>query len=869
MAVGEPGFGGPAPVASGAMAEHDPYRLPRHVLPRRYELTLTPDIPAATFAGELDADVVVHEATPEVVLNAIELEIDQAWVTAGGQRLDATVRLDEQTERATLTLPRPVEPGDAVVSLRFRGVLNDKLRGFYRSRFTDEAGAERFLATTQFEATDARRAFPCWDEPDCKARFAITLVVDEDLTAVSNAAVEHDEPAGDGTRRVRFAETMVMSTYLVAFVVGPLECTAPLDVDGTPTRLVHVPGKGHLTAYGAEVAAFSLRYLADYFDLPYPGDSLDLVAIPDFAFGAMENLGCVTFRETLLLADPQHATQSELQNVVDVIAHELAHMWFGDLVTMKWWNGIWLNEAFATFMELKVTDAFRPDWERWVTFGLARTTAFDTDGLESTRPIEYDVVSPEDAGGMFDVLTYEKGAAVVRMLEQYLGEERFRAGIRQYVADHRYGNTDTTDLWDAIEAATGEPVRRIMDSWIFQGGHPILTVESLDDGRRLRIGQERFSYLPDADTSARWSVPLQVRVGRADGSTRTQVALLEGDAIELDLDGPATWVVANAEGHGFYRVRYTADLQAALVDQASTVLSEVERYGLVDDTWAAVLVGATPAADFLTLAEGFADETDASVWRRLLGGLDQLDRLVDGDARTRLQGRIRAIVAPALDRLGWEPRADDSDRDRELRGALIGALAVLAGDDGAQRQVRDLFAKVRADGTSVEANVAAAVVRATAALGTDDDLDALIEGFRQGATPQEEQRYLYALADVRRAEHMDRVLDLAMTPEVRTQNAPFLIGACIANRDHGHRAWHLVEQRWDEMNERFPSNSIVRMLHGIRAVGEVELAEAIEAFLAEHPVPQAKRTLQQHLERMRVSVALRQREAARLSQHLR
>jgi puromycin-sensitive aminopeptidase len=850
------------------MADHDPYRLPRQVLPRRYELTLTPDIPAATFAGEVDVDVVVHAATDEVVLNAIELEIDGAWVTAGGERLDATVSLDDETERATLALPRSLEPGDAVVSLRFRGVLNDKLRGFYRSRFTDEAGQERFIATTQFEATDARRAFPCWDEPDCKATFAITLVVDEDLTAVSNAAVVSDEPAGDGTREVRFAETMAMSTYLVAFIVGPLEVTAPVDVAGTPTRLVHPPGKGHLTAFGTEVAAFSLRYLADYFDLPYPGDSLDLVAIPDFAFGAMENLGCVTFRETLLLADPEHATQGELQNVVDVIAHELAHMWFGDLVTMRWWNGIWLNEAFATFMELKVTDAFRPEWERWVAFGLARTTAFDTDALEATRPIEYDVVSPEDAEGMFDVLTYEKGAAVVRMLEQYLGEDRFRAGIRKYMTDHRYGNTETTDLWDAIEAATGEPVRRIMDSWIFQGGHPILTVESLDDGRRLRIGQERFSYLPDADTSARWSVPLQVRVGHADGSSSSHVALLEGDALELDLGDAATWVVANADGHGFYRVRYAADLQAALADQALAVLSKVERYGLVDDTWAAVLAGAVPPADFLSLAEGVADETDASVWRRLLAGLDQLDRLVDGDARTALQVRIRAIVAPALDRLGWDAQADDSDRDRELRGALIGALAVLAADERAQGRVRDLFAKVRADGTSVEANVGAAVVRATAALATDDDLDALIEGFRQGATPQEEQRYLYALADVRRADQMDRVLELAMTPEVRTQNAPFLIGACIANRDHGDRAWSLVEARWDDMNERFPSNSIVRMLHGIRAVSAPELSARIESFLADHQVPQAKQTLQQHLERMRVSVALRRREADRLARHL-
>jgi puromycin-sensitive aminopeptidase len=850
------------------VAELNPYRLPRSVLPRRYELTLIPDLEAATFDGSVDIEVDVDSPTAEVVLNAIELEIDEAWAMVDGERLDATVTLDDDTERAHLTLERELAPGPALVSLRFRGQLNDKLRGFYRSRFTDQQHTERIIATTQFEATDARRAFPCWDEPDCKAIFAITLVVDEALTAVSNAAPISDEPLGDGRRRVRFADTMTMSTYLVAFVIGPLDATAPVDVAGTPTRLVYPAGKGHLTAFGTEVADYSLRYLADYFDLPYPGDSMDLVAIPDFAFGAMENVGCVTFRETLLLADPQHATQGELQNVVDVIAHELAHMWFGNLVTMKWWNGIWLNEAFATFMELKVTDAFRPEWERWVGFGLARSTAFDTDALETTRPIEYPVVSPHDAEGMFDVLTYEKGAAVVRMLEQYLGEARFRSGIRKYMATHRYGNTETTDLWDAIEEASGDPVRRIMDSWIFQGGHPIVSVSASDDGRVLHLSQERFRYLPEPDTDARWAVPLQLRYGTASGAIVTTRALLDEDTLDIPLDEPVTWVVANAEGHGFYRVRWSAPLRAALATQAQVGLSDIERYGLVDDTWASVLAGSTPASEFLALADSFSGEHDVSVWRRLLGALDQMERLLEGDARVALQARVRALVGPALDRLGWDGREGDTDRDRELRGALIAALAVLGADSTAQVRVAELFARYRADSTSVEPNVAAGVVRATAALAGPAEVDSLIDGFRHGSTPQEEQRFLYALADVRHPEQMERVLELAMTPEVRTQNAPFLIGACIANRDNGARAWRLVHERWDEMNERFPSNSIVRMLHGIRSVSDPVLAADVEAFVSEHPVPQARHTLLQHLERMQVSVAFRAREADRLARLL-
>ena len=446
----------------------DPFRLPRTVIPSRYQLTLRPDLDAATFSGSVHVALTVQEATDTVVLNAIELEIDEAVVVVGDTRHPARIELEEATERLHLHLDDVLPPGEAALDLAFRGILNDQLRGFYRSTFTDEKGEERVLATTQFEATDARRAFPCWDEPDLKATFAVTLDVPADLLAVANTREVARQELEDGAVRIHFAESMVMSTYLVAFVIGPLEVTDPVPAGGVDLRVVHPMGKGDLARYALEVGAFCLDHLADWYDIAYPGDKMDLVAVPDFAFGAMENLGCVTFREVLLLVDPATATQPDLQNVVDVIAHELAHMWFGDLVTMRWWNGIWLNEAFATFMEMATTDAFRPDWERWVGFGVSRSEALDTDALHTTRPIEFEVTSPDDAEGMFDVLTYEKGAAVVRMLEQYLGEERFRDGIRRYLDTHQYANTETTDLWDAIEAATGEPTRRIMDTWIFR-----------------------------------------------------------------------------------------------------------------------------------------------------------------------------------------------------------------------------------------------------------------------------------------------------------------------------------------------------------------------------------------------------------------
>jgi puromycin-sensitive aminopeptidase len=859
----------------------NPHRLPRTVVPRHYRLEVEPDLGAATFAGRVEVEAEVLEATSEVVLNAIELEIEQAWVEVGGRRVEAATSLDETTERATLSVPERLEPGPVTVGLAFRGILNDKLRGFYRSTFTDAEGTERTIATTQFEATDARRAFPCWDEPDLKATFGITLVVDRDLTVVSNAGVDSDRDLGDGRRRVTFADTMVMSTYLVAFIAGPLEVAGPIDVDGTPVRVLCPPGKLHLTPFALEVAAFSLRYLADYFDLAYPGDTLDLVAIPDFAFGAMENLGCVTFRETLLLVDPDRATQNELQNVVDVIAHELAHMWFGDLVTMRWWNGIWLNEAFATFLELRVTDAFRPEWQRWVGFGIARTAAFDTDSLGSTRPVEYEVLSPHDAEAMFDVLTYEKGAAVVRMLEQYLGEDRFRVGIRRYMDAHRYGNTETTDLWDAIEEATGEPVRRIMDSWIFQGGYPLVTVASGADGRVLHLSQERFRYLladghpgdGDADRSGEdgWAIPLVLRWGTADGDVVDSTALLDGAVLEIDLPEKISWVVANVGGSGFYRVAYEPALRAALAQQGADQLSALERYGLVDDTWGAVLAGAAPATDALALAEVMGEETDLAVWRRVVATLDQLDRMVahDPSAADRLHARARAVLASGLDHLGTEPVDDEPDRAREARGVLLGALATLGDDGDARRLAVELFERGRAEPGSVEPNLAAAAVRVVAAGAGPAEVDAILDGFRTAATPQEEIRYLYSLGEVRDPDQQRRVLELALTDAVRTQNAPYLVSASLACRAGAGPAWAFVTERWSDLLDRFPSNSIDRMLSGIRTISDRVLADEVEQFLAANPVPQAKQTIDQHIERMWVTVALHEREAAPLAGALR
>ena len=436
----------------------DPYRLPRHVVPLRYDLRLEPDLIAARFAGEETITLTVLHPTSEIVLNAIELDITSAQITGeSGPARQATIALDASLQRCHLTFATPLSPGVWRLTMTFCGTLNDKLRGFYRSTYKDERGTIHNMAATQFEATDARRAFPCWDEPDFKAVFATTLVIDPALTAVSNSTIASETHAG-GKKVVRFADTMKMSTYLVAFIVGRIEPTEPVMIGKTPLRLWSVPGKGHLARFGQDIAAASLSFFERYYGIPYPGDKLDLLAIPDFASGAMENLGAITYRETALLVDQQSATHGELERVADVVAHENAHMWFGDLVTMSWWNGLWLNEAFATFMEMLAVDAWKPEWKRWDSFGASRAAAFSVDGLHSTRPIEYPVQAPKDADAMFDVLTYEKGASVLRMLEQHIGPTVFRDGVRDYLHAHAYGNADTNDLWISLEKIAKQPV---------------------------------------------------------------------------------------------------------------------------------------------------------------------------------------------------------------------------------------------------------------------------------------------------------------------------------------------------------------------------------------------------------------------------
>ncbi|HEX2180334.1 MAG TPA: M1 family metallopeptidase, partial [Actinomycetota bacterium] len=529
--------------------------------------------------------------------------------------------------------------------------------------------------------------------------------------------------------------------------------------------------------------------------------------------------------------------------------------------TMRWWNGLWLNEAFATFMEMKCTDAFRPRWERWVDFGISRTAAFEVDSLESTRPIEFEVVSPKDSAGMFDILTYEKGAAVLRMLEQYLGEDAFRDGVRHYLTTHAYANTDTTDLWDSLEEATGQPVRRIMDGWIFRGGYPLICAAL--DSTVLNLSQRRFSY-QQVDLSDRtWEVPVLLRYGSG-GDELTRRVLLTGTEASFDLGLKPDWLVVNSGATGFFRVNYSASLLEALLGAGLERLSASERYALVDDRHAAMVAGAVTSTDLVDLIGLLSTETDLSVWQRMAASLATLDRIVDGPARSRYQERVRGIVGPALERLGLEPVAGESQRTSQLRGTLFESLGTVGADPAVRTRSREIHGKFVADPASVDPALAAASIAVIADSGDAGEFEEFWRLSRQASSPQLAVRYLFSLGRFPDPALARRLTTLATT-EVRTQDAPFTLARALANRVTGRQVWGFLAENWDRLIERFPGNTIVRMVGPIGGINDREWAGQVESFFAGHEVPEGEKTLAQNLERMWTTVRLKEREGPRLA----
>lgn len=842
------------------------YRLPTTVVPIQYRVTVIPNVSAARFEGTVEVAVEVVEPTSVFVLNAADLTVSNVTLSgAGDLSLSARVSYRAEEEQVHCEWPEPVKPGRFTLQAQFSGVLNDQLRGFYRSTYTEADGLTGVLCSTQCEPTDARRIFPCWDEPAFKAVFQMTLVVDEGVTALSNGPETHRESLGNGTMRVVFKETPPMSSYLVAIVVGPFTLTPTRSADGVPVRIGALPGRAQLTGLAEEAAVHAVQFFQEYFGIPYPGDKLDHVAIPDFAFGAMENLGLVTYRETALLVDRNQASTGEQRSVVSVIAHETAHMWFGDLVTMRWWDGVWLNEAFATFMALLATDAYQPRWDVWTTFGLARASALSTDALSTTRPIQAPVGSPADALAMLDILTYSKGAAVLRMMEQYLSPAVFRQGISRYLNTHRYGNTETTDLWDALESCAQEPVRAVMDSWVLQGGHPVVTAALVDAGRTLHLEQRPFLYQGSGDGRT-WQVPVTVDAHYVDGTTETLRGILGPEPLRLTLAQEPAWLLVNPKASGFYRVAYE-DALADRLYQHWGDLSQTDRLARVVDTWASALAGSLSLSHVVKLWRTLGHETSPDIWARVGQSLNLLNRMVEDAERSRFESLVRDLVRPGLDALGLLGVAGEEEHQARLRAQLYRLMGTLGADSTIQADAARRF-RDHVSGRPVEPELLPAVVDVVAAAGGAAEWEVFHQQAKTATTPQDEVRYLEALGGFKDPGLLARTLELYLSPAVRTQDAPGLIAGLLGNRFASRMTWDAIESHWDHMKAVYPVSSVGHLMANVSDILDEELAHRIEAWLHTHPLPQAARFLAQRQEMGAVHRAFAARERSHLAEVL-
>ena len=848
------------------MPASDAVVLPETARPSKYRIKLQPDLKNFTFDGEQSVDLLILEATSTIVLNSIDLEISNTTLHANGTTLTSkSVTIDKDAETATLDFGETIQPGDARLEMVFTGELNDKLMGFYRSEYTSQDGETRYLATTQFEPTDARRAFPCWDEPAKKATFEVTLVFSDEYQAVSNTPVVEEAVPGPGLKSVRFAETPIMSTYLLVFIVGNLTSIEERAAGGTTVGVWTTPGKEDQASFALDTSVKLLSYFNEYFGIPYPLPKLDHIAIPDFAAGAMENWGAVTYRETALLVDPDNSSAGTRQRVAEVIAHEMAHMWFGDLVTMEWWDDLWLNESFASWMGNKAVDWLFPEWEMWTQFvNMDTNRALSLDGLKNSHPIEQAVKNPAEVSQLFDAISYSKGASVIRMLENFLGEESFRKGLNRYLSSHMYDNARTEDLWSALETESGRPVTAIMDSWVKQMGYPVLQVESDRTGGQttLSVTQERFVYDrflgdggPDSDSDNEvWRVP----VSASRGSEESAVTVMDGRQIQIDVPGSGDgWVKLNPLQTGFFRVNYsTEDWQRLVPAIESLELHATDRLGVQNDAYALSRAGLLPVTQFLSLAQAYKNEGDASVWSDLASNLRDIEQLISDEAiHPAYQGFAREIFGPAARKIGWEPKSGEGHLDALLRSTVL-SQAGSYHDPDVTAQATERFQKYLQDRETLAPDLRGVVFALAAQSGGKDVYDQIwgLEGETDLA--EEKIRLLMSLTRFQRPELLNSTLADSLSAKVRSQDSITLVAGVAANPKGRDLAWEFVKDNWAEFDRRYGGGGfgLMRLVSICSHFNSQEKADEVDSFFAEHPAPAAERTIRQALERVRLNI---------------
>ena len=851
-----------APKSSGTKS----YRLSESITPSRYELDLSPDPENGKFSGSAVISLLLKKSAKNIVLNANDLTISSAFLVsdkANSANIPVQISHDKSMEQVSLSASKDLAAGKYFLHCKFNGNLNDKLIGFYRSTYKDKEGKTHYLAVTQMEPTDARRMFPCFDEPAFKAEFKIKVRTDAKNTAISNAAVEKEsiDPASK-KKIIEFENSPPMSTYLVALLVGEFKSTEPVESEGVPIRVWSVNHDPSMGNYARDNAAKLLKYLNSYFGKPYPWKKLDFIAIPDFQAGAMENPGAITFREQKLLCNEENSSLSTRQDIVGIAAHEMAHLWFGDLVTMKWWDDIWLNEAFATWMADKAVDKIKPEWQALDQFYSDRSRAFFTDALHSTRSIQSPVVKPEDAQQMFDEITYVKGASVLRMLEFYLGESTFQKGVSSYIKEFAFSNAATNDLWNSLGQASGKPVKAIMDTWCKQPGYPLLSVKS-DASGKLNLAQERFLLDGTKSGAQTWKLPAGLRDLNSE-SNMTKFELLSFASANQIATGT---VFANGGGTGFYRTVYD-DKHNAQIKSKLKNMTAAERLCYLGDQAALSFVGRIPVWQYLDLLKEYRQETNFAVWDYILDGLKKLDRFVDPESRPAFASFVRYVLKDEYKRLGWSTQSGEAEPLGLLRGNLISVLGTLGEDPEVIARARSIFAEYSKNPAAPNPDVLDAVVHIVAYNGGQKEFEQMTKLWKNADNPEREHRNLFALASFRKPAQLKAALDLSLSKQLRKQDAPKFLAEFYEDSTSKLAAWEFMRTHWAQIKQTYAPHMLARLAEAPSSLCSSAASQQVGAFFAVNKVPDGAASVARMQERLKINVQFQKRLARTLNEWL-
>ena len=811
-----------------------PGKLPKDVIPLQYTANIVTDVAGNSFRGSQTVEIEVLSATRAIVLNADRLQIGAATLSGKGiGKLALTPILDPVQQTLRFDLPTPLAPGKYELALQFSGQINREGRGLFYVNYK-AGGQDKKLIATTMAPSDARRMLPTWDEPAFRARFKLTVDIPGHFKAYSTTPIDKHEPLAGGMQRVSFGNTPKMPSYLVVLVAGELERLAGKQ-DGVDIGIVTTEGKLGSAVFPLAATRDLLHYFNHYFGIPYPLPKLDQIAIPGGFNGAMENWGAVVYNEPTLLYDPKKSPERVKKFTFNINAHEVAHQWFGNLVTMAWWDNLWLNEGFASWMAAKATQHFHPEWRPYLDSIAEREYVMNLDARKTTHPIQTRIDNEEQAAAAFDAITYQKGEAFLRMLEAWLGEEPFRKGMRAYMAQHQYSNTTSADLWAALETASGKPVGKLASDWTTQPGFPLIKVEQacVEGKRKVTLSQEQYRLDEPALERRLWNVPLQV--GTVNG--RAWYTLLSGPSSTLTQASCEGALVVDPHSVGYFRIHYDPASFRALAEQAP-LLPDSTRLRLLADTWSLASNGRMGLDGYLNLVRRYGDEPRVAVWEAILSHLRTLDSLARGEPERALIRRFMIDFArPKFDRLGWEEKPGETAEDGQLRGMLALALA-RAGDARAIEEARTRFVRYLSDPASVTPAMIDFVTGTAGRYADAATYDALAARAANAATSEERNRFGRALASAQDPALAARTLQWLLAPQTPPDLLPFIVGGVAG--EHLDQTWNFAIAHRDALLENMESLGRSALFASIvSSSSNPAHAERMEAYMRKNFGPEA------------------------------